>query len=451
MGFIGKSGKYKDKGGNMDRIRDYIGDFFEFMKKATTSVQTVDCIRERLDAAGFMELGMNEPWTLNPSGKYYLTPYPSMLVGFTIGRGQFPAKGVKMVAAHTDNPGFRIKPHPEVNSEGMLTLNVERYGGPILNTWFDRPLSIAGRIAVRSDEVLKPKVIHLDFQRPLLIIPNLAIHMNRDVNKGVEIKVQKEMQPLLTQLIEDEIKSDYLLELIAEETGTHREDILDMDLSVYCSEEGMLVGSRDEFISCPRIDDLSMVYASMQALVESKHKEGINMVAFMDNEEIGSTSRQGADSVMLSTIMERICMGTAGGEQRSIHQAMDLFVISADCAHGLHPNYGEKSDITNKPVMNKGMAIKISCNRSYASEVETIAAFQQLCDIAGVKYQKFVNHSDQPGGTTLGPLLSKYIPVNVVDVGVPMLAMHSARELMGKQDFLDSIEIFRTFFQLDKG
>ncbi|MDP2215873.1 MAG: M18 family aminopeptidase [Methanolobus sp.] len=434
----------------MGHIRDYTSDFFGFMKKATTSVQTVDSIRERLEAEGFMELEMNDPWTLNASGKYYLAPYPSMLVGFTIGSGQFPAKGVKMIAAHTDNPGFRIKPNPEVSSEGMLTLNVERYGGPILNTWFDRPLSIAGRIAVKSDEVLKPKVIHLDFQRPLLIIPNLAIHMNRDVNKGVEIKVQKEMQPLLTQLIEDEIRDNYLLDLVAEEAGVNSEDILDMDLSVYCCEEGMLVGSKKEFISCPRIDDLSMVYAAMEALVESKHKDGINMVAFMDNEEIGSMTRQGADSMMLSNILERIRMGTLGKEQQPNHQAMNFFVISADCAHGLHPNYGEKSDITNKPVMNKGMAIKSSCNRSYASEVETIAAFQQLCERAGVKYQKFVNHSDQPGGTTLGPLLSKYVPVHVVDAGVPMLAMHSARELMGKQDFLDSLDIFRTFFQLEE-
>ncbi|MCC7575539.1 MAG: M18 family aminopeptidase [Methanomethylovorans sp.] len=434
----------------MDHIKDYISDFFGFIKKATTPVQSVDSIKERLEAVGFMELEMNEPWTLNAAGKYYLTPYPSMLVGFTVGSGQFSTKNVKIIAAHTDSPGFRIKPDPGVNAEGMMTLNVERYGGPILNTWFDRPLSIAGRIALRSDEVLKPKVIHLDFQRPILIIPNLAIHMNREVNKGVEIKVQKEMQPLLTQLIEDEIKDNYLLDLVAKEAGVDREDILDMDLNVYCYEEGMLLGSKEEFISCPRIDDLSMVYVAMEALVESKHNDGINMVAFMDNEEIGSMTRQGADSAMLSNVLERIRMQTEKTEQISIHRPMNFFVISADCAHGLHPNYKEKSDITNKVVMNRGIAIKISCNRSYASEVDTIAAFQQLCDRAGAKYQKFVNHSDQPGGTTLGPLLNKYMPVQVVDAGVPMLAMHSARELMGKYDFLDSIEIFRTFFQLEE-
>lgn len=429
---------------------DYISDFFRFMKKATTAVQTVDTIRGRLDAEGFVELEMNELWTLNVSGKYYLTPYPSMLVGFTIGSDDNLTTAVKMVAAHTDSPGFRIKPNPELNSEGMLTLNVESYGGPILNTWFDRPLSIAGRIAVKSDEVLKPKVIHLDFQRPILIIPNLAIHMNREVNNGVLIKVQKEMQPLLTQLIEDEIRDNYLMDLVAKEAGVDRENILDMDLTVYCSEEGMLVGAKEEFVSCPRIDNLAMVYASIGALVESKHEEGINMVALMDNEEIGSMTKQGADSMMLSTILQKIRTGIGRTEQQFAHQMMSSFVISADGAHGFHPNYSEKNDITNKPVMNKGMTIKISGNRSYASEVETIAAFQQLCDKAGVKYQKFVNHSDQQGGKTLGPLLSKYIPVHVVDVGAPMLSMHSSRELMGKQDFLDSIEIFRTFFQLEE-
>ncbi|TGC08992.1 M18 family aminopeptidase [Methanolobus halotolerans] len=429
---------------------DYISDFFGFMKKATTAVQTVDAIRRRLDAEGFIELNMTEPWMLDSMGKYYLAPYPSMLVGFTIGSNQYLTKGVKMIAAHTDNPGFRVKPNPETDSEGLVTLNVERYGGPILNTWFDRPLSIAGRIAVKSDKVLKPKVIHLDFERPILIIPNLAIHMNREANKGVELKVQKEMQPLLSQLIEDEIKDNYLLDLVAKEAGGSREDILDMDLNVYCCEEGMLVGAREEFISCPRIDDLSMVYAAMEALIGSKHKDGINMVAFMDNEEIGSTTRQGADSMMLSTILERILMVTPGIEKEFTSQMMDFFVISADGAHGFHPNYSEKNDITNKPVMNKGITIKISGNRSYASEVETIAAFQQLCDRAGVKYQKFTNHSDQPGGKTLGPLLSKYLPVHVVDVGVPMLAMHSTRELMGKQDFLDSIKIFKIFFQLEE-
>lgn len=429
---------------------DYISDFFGFMKRATAPVQTVDAIKERLDAAGFKELNLNESWSLNASGKYYLSPYPSMLVGFTAQGGQSLKKSIRMIAAHTDNPGFRIKPHPELSTEGMLTLNVERYGGPILNTWFDRPLSIAGRIAVRSDEVLRPEIIHLDFQKPLLIIPNLAIHMNREVNKGVEIKVQKEMQPLMTRLIENEIKDNYLLDMVARQAGVNAEYILDMDLDVYCCEEAVLTGAREEFISCPRIDDLSMVYAAMMAFVESEHRGGINVVAFMDNEEIGSMTRQGADSMILSLIMEKIQKAADGMQQQLNSRVTDCFVISADCAHALHPNYSEKSDITSKPLMNKGIVIKINGNRSYASEVETIAAFQQLCDRAGVKYQKFVNHSDQPGGTTLGPVLSRYMPVYVVDVGAPMLAMHSARELMGRQDFLDSIEVFRTFFQLEE-
>ena len=423
--------------------------YFEFMKEATTAVQSVDAVKKRLNAKGFEALALEDVWQLNSSGKYYVSTAPTMLVAFTIGSDAFISKGFKMIAAHTDNPGFRIKPNPEVTSEGMLTLNVEKYGGPIYNTWFDRPLSMAGRIAVKSDDVLKPTIIHIDFKRPILTLPNLAIHMNREVNKGVEIKVQKEMQPLLTQLIEEEIKDHYLLDLVAKEIDVAREDILDLDLNLYCLEEGMLVGAKEEFMSCPRIDDLSMVYAAMEALISSEHRQGINMGVFMDNEEIGSMTKQGADSMALSMIIDRIGSGLRKTDEQFRRQVVDSFVISADGAHALHPNFSEKNDITNKPVMNKGVTIKISGSRSYASEVETIGAFQQLCHKAQVKYQKFVNHSDQLGGKTLGPLLSKYIPVNVVDIGVPMLAMHSTRELMGKQDFLDTIDIFKTFYSLD--
>jgi len=428
---------------------DYINDYFEFMKKATTAVQSVDAVKTRLNDNGFIQLDLDELWTLKPAGSYYVSTYPSMLVAFTLGSLPFLTKGFKMIAAHTDNPGFRIKPNPEVNTEGMITLNVEKYGGPILNTWFDRPLSIAGRIAIKSNNILKPEVKHIDFKRPILTIPNLAIHMNREVNKGVEIKIQKEMQPLIAQLIEDEIKDSYLLDLIATEANVKASDILDVDLLVYCLEEGMLVGAKEEFMSCPRIDDLSMVYAAMEALVSSEHKDGINMGVFLDNEEIGSMTKQGADSMIVSNIVERIRLGLIRTEGEFNRQLTDSFVISADGAHALHPNYAEKNDITNKPVMNKGITIKISGNRSYASEVETIGAFQQLCEKAGVAYQKFVNHSDELGGKTLGPLISKYIPINVVDIGAPMLAMHSTRELMGKQDFLDSITIFKTFYSLE--
>ena len=428
---------------------NYVKSYFEFMKEATTALQSVDAVKKRLESHGFKSLLLEDIWQLESGGKYYVSTAPTMVVAFSLGSNAYIEKGFKMIAAHTDNPGFRIKPNPEVTNEGMLTLNVERYGGPIFNTWFDRPLSIAGRIAVKSDEILKPRIIHIDFKKPILTVPNLAIHMNREVNKGVEIKVQKEMQPLITQLIEEEIQDNYLLDLVAKEAGVAMEDILDLDLNIYCIEEGMLIGAKEEFMSCPRIDDLSMVYAAMEALISSKHKDGINMGVFMDNEEIGSMTRQGADSMALSMIVDRIGTGLQRTDEQFRRQIMDSFVISADGAHALHPNFGEKNDITNKPVMNKGVTIKISGNRSYASEVETIGAFQQLCHKAGVKYQKFVNHSDQVGGKTLGPLLSKYIPINVVDIGVPMLAMHSTRELMGKQDFLDTIEIFKTFYSLD--
>lgn len=425
----------------------YVNDYFSFMKKATTAVQSVDEIKKRLQVAGFTELHMEELWQLKAAGKYYVSVHPTMAVAFVLGNSGYLTKGYRIVTAHTDNPSFRIKPNPEISVEGLVTLNVEKYGGPIFHTWFDRPLSIAGRVALRSEVTLKPKVVHVDFQRPLLTIPSLAIHMNREVNSGVEIKVQKEMQPLLTQLIQDQVKDKLLLDLIAKELNVAAEDILDTDLYMYCFEEGVLLGMQNEFMSCPRIDDLSMVYAGMQALIEAVPSDGINLCAFLDNEEIGSMTKQGADSVMLSMILDKIRVGIGREEHQFMGQFLDSFIISADGAHGLHPNYPEKNDLTNKPIMNKGISIKLSGIRAYASEVETIGAFQQLCDKAGVPYQKFVNHSDQIGGKTLGPIMNRTIPVAVVDVGVPMLSMHSTREIMGKQDFLDSIQIFKTFFQ----
>ncbi len=427
---------------------DYVNGYFDFMKKATTAVQSADAVKDILDKNGFKALSLKEEWNLSPGEKCYVSPFPTMVVAFTLGTGAFITKGFRIIGAHTDNPGFRIKPNPEVVNEGMMTLNVERYGGPIFSSWFDRPLSLAGRIAVKSDDILNPKVVHVDFARPVLTIPSLAIHMNRNVNDGEAIKVQKELQPLLTNLLEDEVKKDYFLHMIAEEAGVKAEEILDMDMNIYCYEEGVLIGAKGEYMSCPRIDDLSMVYAATQAIIDADHTEGINLAAFMDNEEIGSMTKQGADSVLLSTILEKIRIGLKRTPDQFIRQLQDSFIISADGAHALHPNYGEKNDITSKPVMNKGITIKISGSRSYSSEVESIGALQQLCDQAGIAYQKFVNHSDQRGGATLGPIMNKYLPIYAVDMGVPMLSMHSTREIMGKQDFLDSIDLFKTFYRL---
>ncbi len=429
-------------------MMDYVNGYFEFMKKATTPVQSVDTVKNILKENGFKALSLKEEWNLSPGEKCYVSPFPTMVVAFTLGSKTFISKGFRIIGAHTDNPGFKIKPSPEVVHEGMMTLNVERYGGPIFSSWFDRPLSLAGRIAVRSDDILKPKIIHVDFARPVLTIPSLAIHMNRNVNEGEAIKVQKELQPLLTNLLDGEVKKDYFLHMIAEEAGVNPEEILDMDMNIYCYEEGTVLGAKGEYMSCPRIDDLSMVYAATQAIIDADHIDGINLAAFMDNEEIGSMTKQGADSVLLSTIVEKIRISLKRTPDQFMRQFRDSFIISADGAHALHPNYGEKSDITNKPVMNKGVTIKISGSKFYSSEVESIGALQQLCDKAGISYQKFVNHSDQKGGASLGPIMNKYLPIHAVDLGVPMLSMHSTREIMGKQDFLDSIELFKTFYQL---
>lgn len=421
--------------------------FFDYMKEATVAVCTVEATKKRLREASFEELNFNGNWQIEAGKGYFVQSSPSMLMAFKTAK-EGKADKLKMIGAHTDNPALKIKPMPEVNSDGYRRLNIEIYGGPIFNTWFDRPLSIAGSVALRSENVLKPEIRILDFKKPVLTLPNLAIHMNREVNKGVEIKAQKEMLPFIATFREEMEKENYLLGLLAKELSVHPEDILDYDLFVYCFEEGQLVGVEEEFISCPRIDDTAMVYTAMQAMIAAEPKSGVNVALFVDHEEIGSLSRQGANSMILNLCMEklRVALNMESMEWNDCLQ--DSFFISADGAHAVHPAYPEKCDPTNRPKVNEGIVIKISGNKAYATESFSAGVLQQICDKAGVKYQKFVNHADIRGGTTIGSIVSSYLPIPIVDMGLAMLAMHSAREFAGKQDMEDMIKVMTTFYQL---
>lgn len=425
-----------------------IQDFFDYMSKATVAVCTVEETKNRLNKAGFAELVITDDWSIKPGQGYYTQTSPSMLMAFKTAEKVKHYDQCKIIGAHTDNPGLKIKPAPEVCSDGYRRLNIEVYGGPIFNTWFDRPLGIAGTVALRSQEVLKPEIRILDFARPLVTIPNLAIHMNREVNKGVEIKAQKEMMPLIATFGEKMEKENYLLNLIAKELNVSAKEILDFDLFVYCLERGQLVGAEEEFISCPRIDDTSMVYAAMEALVAATPKTGINIGLFVDHEEIGSLSRQGADSMNLNVLLEKIRRGLKIEEMAWNNSLLNSFFLSADGAHACHPAYPEKCDPTNRPKMNQGIVIKQSGNKAYASEALSVAALQQVCDLAKVPYQKFVNHADVPGGKTIGSLISRYLPIPIVDTGLAMLAMHSARELAGRQDMEDMVKMMTVFYSL---
>jgi aspartyl aminopeptidase len=429
-------------------MENYTNDFLDFLKNATNPYHAVIECESILQENNFIKLSMEDEWNLEHGGKYYIIPYPSSIIAFTLGTNRLITDGFRIIASHTDSPCLKIKPMPEMVVENYMKVNTEVYGGPILNTWMDRLLSFGGRVVLKSDNIRKPKIRYIDYKKPVMTIPNLAIHMNSDINKGIELNKQKDLLPIMGQIDKDTNKEKYLLNLIGKEIGESPENILDYDLYVYLAEEGVVTGVDGEFVSAPRLDDLSMVYASIKGIINGEHKDGINIAACFDNEEIGSRTKQGADSNLFAIITERIAIALGKSKTQYYRMLSDSYMISADGAHGLHPNYPEKNDPTNKPTVNKGIAIKINASKKYSSDAVSIGVFQQLCEKEGVEVQKFVNRSDLTGGSTLGTIATKYLPISAVDIGVPMLAMHSSREIMGTNDFLDTIKLFTGFYNL---
>ena len=311
---------------------------------------------------------------INKEGKYYVSKNSSAIIAFVIGKGEIEDDGFRLVGAHTDSPTFRIKPDPEMTVEGKyLKLNTEVYGGPILNTWFDRPLSMAGRVSIKTKNPLKPKELLIDMEKPIMTIPNLAIHMNRKVNEGVKINPQIDTLPLLSTINDKFEKESFILGLIAEKLNIKLEDILDFELFLYGVEKGSLIGLNEEFISIGRLDDLAMVHAGLYGLIDSKVSNATKVLVCFDNEEVGSTTKQGAASPMLRTVLERIAI-SMGKDKEDYYRALsNSFLISADMAHALHPNYTEKQDLTNRPVINGGPTIKISANQSYTTDSSVVS------------------------------------------------------------------------------
>ncbi|MCF8020094.1 MAG: M18 family aminopeptidase [Vallitaleaceae bacterium] len=428
-------------------MRNYTQGLIDYIEAATSPIQAVSTSVSALEENGFEALSMSDNWKLSQGGKYYVRPYPSMLVCFTIGTTPYIQEGFRIITSHTDFPSFKIKPDPEITTHGYLKLNTEVYGGPILDSWFDRPISLAGQVVLRSDTVFKPNMVEIDFRDPIMVIPSLAIHFKRHDKKEAEKNPQEDLLPIL-KMVEDEfVNKDYLISVLAKKLACDVTDILDFDLYMYVTEKGQVIGLDQSFISAPRIDNLAMVYSSVTALIESSHYDGISMAACFDNEEIGSTSKQGADSDLLHQIIKRIGHSLNGSPEQIYRLLDQSFMISADGAHATHPNATTSCDITNFPVLNKGITIKISAKQNYATDSVTSGIFQQLCHKAEVPYQRFVNRSDIPGGKTLGPIATKYLPIKAVDVGVPMLAMHATRELMGVKDLEDIIKVFKVFYE----
>ena len=427
--------------------RELALDLVDFLYKSPTAYHSVETIKERLDLNGFSEVKESEKWNLQKEGKYYVIKNDSALIAFIIGNGDVEEDGFKLIGAHTDSPGFRVKANPEMVSEGKyLKLNTEVYGGPILYTWFDRPLGLAGKVTLKGQSSLKPEVKLVNINKPLLIIPSVAIHMNRTVNEGFNINKQKDTLPLLS-LINDKFEKDgFLVNVLADELKVDANEILGFDLGLYEVEKGALIGLNEEFISAGRLDDMWMVYTGIQALIDSKVNKSTKVMACMDNEEIGSLTAQGANSALLLNILERITL-SLGKDREGMHRALaNSIMISADLAHAVHPNAEEKHDPTNRPVLGEGPVLKTAASGSYSTDSYNAAIFEGLCKKAEVPYQKFFNRSDVRGGTTIGPITSSLLTIPVMDMGAPLLSMHSIRELASVKDNSYTIKLFTEFY-----
>ncbi len=427
-------------------------DLLSFLDSSPCNFLAVDSIRRKLDAAGFTALDMRDTWELQPGGRYYVTKNHSAIFAFVTGNGR-PEDGYKIICAHSDSPGFRIKPNAEmVYSGNVLKLNTEVYGGPILYTWFDRPLSIAGRVILRGDNPLEPVTRLVKFNRPLLTIPHLAIHYNRSVNEGNPLSKQRDMLPVMAVLNEKAEAEGYIENLVATELGVNTSDILDFDLTLYDTTPSCLFGVNDEFISAGRIDDLEMAHCAVNSLLDSladgTEQRQTRVAAIFDNEETGSGTKQGAASPILKTILQRVNRASGGNDETFSRAVASSFMISADNGHAIHPNYESKQDPTNHPVLGGGPVIKINANCKYMTDAESAAVFRAICEQAEVPVQTFVNHSDVAGGSTLGNILTSQIDLRGVDMGAPQWAMHSCRETAAVADHLYILRAFTRFYTL---
>lgn len=421
-------------------------DFFTFIDNSPTCFHAVENVKVALLAAGAMELQETIPFHLESGKTYFVTRNGSSLLAFHLPKweqGKRPS-GYRIYAAHSDSPCFKIKPCGVMKAEGeYVMLNTEKYGGMILSTWLDRPLSLAGRIVYEQEGMLVTKTVNLD--ELTCIIPNVAIHMNRDMNKGVEYNPQTDMRPLIG-LSKD---MPELRKLIADKAGIQQDSILGEDLYVYSKEKCCLMGTSEELLGGPRLDDLECVYAGLQGFLSAlgaRDKTIIPMLAIFDNEEVGSGTKQGADSTFLTDILERIAHAMHWDSETIKCMYADSFMISADNAHAVHPNHPEKADPTNRPIINGGIVVKYHGGQKYTTDAYSEAVLKRYAKKAQVSLQTYANKSDIPGGSTLGNISTAHLSIPTVDIGLPQLAMHSAFETAGVEDYRDLCKLTEAYF-----
>ena len=429
-----------------NKVTAMYADFFDYIESSASPYHTVEESYRRLEDQGFTPLSMDEEWNLT-EGDYVIDVYGTTLVAFHIGKD--PRGTLRIASAHTDFPGFRVKPNPMITEKGYGKLNVESYGGLIQYTWFDRPLSLAG-VVVTKGEGLDVEIHYVDVAKPVATIPSLAIHMNRTVNEKAVFNKQKEMLPLLLMRgVGTEYEEDKTLlnGLLAEEIGCEPKDILSYELTVYNTDSVETVGFDAEFISAPRLDNITSCYACLQGILSAKEQQatGIRMAFLFDHEDVGSRTKQGGASLLLPNVVRRVYRALGLSEEACDADIAKGFMISSDVAHGYHPNYGEKNDITNYPTLNGGVVLKIASSQSYAGDAVAQAIVTDLCETHGIKHQIYVNRSDIPGGSTVGSISSAQLVMRTMDIGLPLLAMHSARELMGTYDQIELNRLLTVF------
>ena len=405
----------------------------DFIKKSPSPFHAVDTVRRALKAAGFTELLESEEWDLEAQGSYYVVRNGSSLIAFRL-PGE-DCSGFMIGAAHSDSPTFRVKAQMEMDVQGKYTrLNVEPYGGGIYSSWLDRPLSVAGRVVVRVDGILESRLVNID--RDLLLIPNVAIHLNRKVNEGVSLNAQTDMLPVLGS----EKMAGTFRKVVAEAIDVAEEDVMGMDLFLYCRTPGALWGEEEEYVSSTRLDDLQCAYGLLEGFLAAETPKAIPVYALFDNEEVGSLTKQGADSTFLEDVLRRI----SGHSYRRM--VASSFLMSADNAHAVHPAHPELSDPLNRVYINEGIVIKYNGNQKYTTDGISEAVVRTLCDRAGVKCQTYTNRSDMAGGSTLGNISNGHVSVNAADIGLAQWAMHSCYETAGTKDTESMIRLMKEFF-----
>ena len=418
---------------------NHVKQLFKFIENSPSCFHAIKTITEELKNEGFVEIKEKDTWQIEKGKKYYVTRNLSSVIAFKIPQNDF--KSFHIVASHSDSPTFKIKENAEIEvNNKYVKLNTEKYGGMICSTWFDRPLSIAGRILVKENNAVKTHLVNID--KDLVIIPNLAIHMNREVNDGYKYNAQRDMLPLYG----DNSSKGSLMKTIAKEVNVEEESILGTDLFLYNRMNGTKIGSNEEYISSPRLDDLECAFTSLSAFLSENTSNSASVYCVFDNEEVGSGTKQGADSTFLYDVLRRINISLGKTEEDYYRLISSSFMVSADNAHALHPNYTDKSDLTNKVYMNDGIVIKYNANQKYTTDAVSASIFKTICDSVDVPYQTFTNRSDILGGSTLGNISNAHVSLNTIDIGLAQLAMHSTYETAGAKDVTYMIDAIKAFY-----